>query len=75
VSRELVGSSGGGAIVPFGDAARLANALQAMLNEPASRESMGASGHEMAMQYRGEAVWQKITAEFEDVVAAHRRQS
>lgn len=74
VSRELVGSSGGGTTVPFGDAPRLANALEAMLNDPAARQAMGAGGHEMAMQYRGEAVWQKITAEFAAVVAAHRRQ-
>lgn len=74
VSRELVGGSGGGTIVPFGDAQRLASALETMLSQPAARESMGAAGYEMAMPYRGEAVWQKITAEFEEVVASHGRQ-
>ncbi len=75
VSRELVGSSGGGVTVPFGDAERLANALERMLSDPAARDVMGAGGYRTAMQYQGEAVWQRITAEFEGVVAADGRQN
>jgi glycosyltransferase involved in cell wall biosynthesis len=75
VSRQLVGDSGGGITVPFGDAERLANALENMLSDPAARASMGAGGYQMARQYQGEAVWQKITAQFESVIAAYGRRN
>ncbi len=75
VSRQLVGGSGGGITVRFGDAERLANALEHLLSDPAARAAMGGGGYQMARQYQGEALWRKITAEFEGVVAAYGRRN
>lgn len=70
VSRELVRSSGGGVTVPFGDALRLAEALQQLLHDPAARDAMGAGGYQKAMEYQGDAPWRRIASQLEDVVAA-----
>jgi glycosyltransferase involved in cell wall biosynthesis len=68
VSRELINTSGGGVTVPFGNAERLADALEKMLSDPTGQESMGAGGLEKSMQYHGSAVWERFVAEFEGVV-------
>ena len=64
VSRELV-RSGGGVTAPFGDAQRLAQELERLLRDPAARERMGASGYQKAIEYAGDAPWQRITAQLE----------
>ena len=65
VSRELIRASGGGVTVPFGDAQRLAQELERLLQDPAARERMGTSGHQKAMEYAGDAPWQRIAAQLE----------
>ena len=42
---ELVRDSGGGLLVPDGDAAALANAVRELATQPARRQAMGQSGH------------------------------
>jgi glycosyltransferase involved in cell wall biosynthesis len=70
VSRELVASSGGGMLVPFGNVEKLAGAIEKMLNDPKLRQAMGASGYSKSMEYQGDAPWQKIAGEFEQVISA-----
>lgn len=73
VSRELTRSSGGGVTVPFGDAQRLAAELEKLLRDPAARDAMGAGGYQKAMEYQGDAPWQRFVDEFERVEYAFRR--
>lgn len=65
VSRELISASGGGVTVPFGQAERLAEALETMLADPAARELMGSGGYRKALEYQGDSAWQRFTEEFE----------
>lgn len=50
VSRELVGS-GGGALVRFGDATKLAEEIERLLGDPELRLRMGEAGYNKAAQY------------------------
>jgi glycosyltransferase involved in cell wall biosynthesis len=72
VSRELVEGSGGGTITPFGNAAKLAEAIEAMLSNPELRDAMGAGGHRKAIEYQGDRLWQQTTEELEQVAADTR---
>jgi glycogen synthase len=72
VSRELIASSGGGVTVPFGNAQQLAAAIEKMLRDPELRQTMGAGGYKKAMEYQGDAPWQRTSQEFERIVAAQR---
>jgi glycosyltransferase involved in cell wall biosynthesis len=72
VSRELVTSSNGGVLVPFGNAEQLAAAIDKMLSDPGLRQSMGAGGYQKAIEYQGDVPWQRTAEEFERVVAAHK---
>jgi len=69
VSRELVVSSGGGVLIPFGDATQLAAAIEKLLNHAELRQSMGAGGYRKAMEYQGDTPWQRTTKELERVAA------
>ncbi len=73
VSRELVISSGGGLVVPFGNAEPLASAIEKMLDDSELRKRMGASGHAKAVEYQGDVSWQRTAEEFERVAAASGR--
>ena len=75
VSRELIDSSGGGVVVPFGEVQQLAGAIDTMLSEPASREAMGTAGHSKAVEHAGETLWQRTTEEMERVAAEYGRRS
>jgi glycosyltransferase involved in cell wall biosynthesis len=72
VSRELIASSNGGVVVPFGNAQQLAAAIEKMLSDPELRQTMGASGYKKAMEYQGDTPWQRTSQEFERIVAAQR---
>jgi glycogen synthase len=65
VSRELITNSSGGTTVPFGNAQRLSDEIERMLNDPSSRQAMGDSGHQFALQYEGIACWQRTTSQLE----------
>jgi glycosyltransferase involved in cell wall biosynthesis len=73
VSRELVNESGGGLVVPFGNAEKLAEAVEGLLRDPALRDRMGAGGYQTAAKYQGETPWQRTTHEFAQVVASSSR--
>jgi len=75
VSRELVSSSGGGAIVPFGNAQVLAAEIAKMLHDPALRQKMGAGGYDKAMAYEGDTAWRRSAEEFERVATLGRKSS
>ncbi len=68
VSRELIASSGGGVVVPFGNAEQLAAAIDKMLSDPGLQHSMGAGGYNKAMEFQGDTPWQRTAEEFELVV-------
>ncbi len=74
VSRELVTESGGGAIVPFGNAQQLALEIERLLNNPDLCHTMGLGGERMAFKYEGNTLWQRNADEFEKVAAAGPRQ-
>ncbi len=67
VSRELMRSSGGGVTVPFGDAQLLAQELETLLADSTARERMGEGGYQKAMEYEGDAPWQRFVDEFDRV--------
>ena len=73
VSRELIAGSGGGVVVPFGNAEQLAAAIEKMLSDPELRQSMGAGGYKKAMEYQGDTPWQRTAQEFEQAVAHGQR--
>jgi glycogen synthase len=68
VSRHLVGESGGGVVVPFGDNGRLAVAIVGMLGDSGKRLTMGASGQKFAHNYDGHVLWERNADQFEEVV-------
>ena len=67
VSRELISESGGGAIVPFGDAQQLAVQIERLLGDPDLRHSMGDNGEKKALEYDGNRLWQRNVEVFEQV--------
>jgi glycosyltransferase involved in cell wall biosynthesis len=74
VSRELVNSTEGGMLVPFGDSVRLAEAIEHLLAEPELRQQMGLRGQKKALsEYRSGDVFQRNAREFEQTVAEHAR--
>ena len=68
VSRELVNESQGGALVPFGDAGRLAAEIERMLSDAELRRTLGENGYRKAARYEGDNMWQHTAAEFEAVM-------
>jgi glycosyltransferase involved in cell wall biosynthesis len=68
VSRELVENSGGGVIVPFDDADRLAEEIARMMADSDLRQQMGQRGRQAAQAYTGEKLWPRNAEEFESVV-------
>jgi glycosyltransferase involved in cell wall biosynthesis len=70
VSRELVTQSGGGTLVPFGNAQQLAAQIETLLNDAGLRQTMGASARKTALEYDGNILWRRNAEEFERVVAA-----
>ncbi len=72
VAQELVGESQGGAVVPFGDAVRLAAAIETMLGDPEQRRTMGENGHRKALEYEGNHLWQRNMEVFEKVADGSR---
>ncbi len=73
VSRELVNESQGGALVPFGDAGRLAAEIERMLSDAELRRTLGESGYRKATRYEGDNMWQHTAGEFEAVVRSSAR--
>ena len=74
VSRELVAGTGGGLLVPFGDAAKLGEAIQTLLADPELRLAMGRRGQKKALsEYQSGSVFQRNAQEFERAVAEHAR--
>lgn len=69
VSRQLVGESGGGVLVPFGDSKRLASEIADMLSDSGKRFAMGMSGQKVAESYDGRILWKRNADQFEEVVA------
>ncbi len=67
VSRELVTSCDGGALVPFGDATALAQQIASLLNDDELRRTMGQRGQAFARAYDGDQLWPKYAQEFERV--------
>ncbi len=70
VSRELITESGGGTLVPFGNAQQLATQIARLLSDAGLRQAMGDGGRKMALQYDGNILWRRNAEEFEHVVAA-----
>jgi glycosyltransferase involved in cell wall biosynthesis len=69
VSRELVTESGGGVIVPFGDAKALADEIGKLLANAELRRAMGLRGQKKALEYEGTHLWQRTSEEMERVAA------
>ena len=69
VSRELVSESGGGVIVPFGEAMQLADQIEKLLNDAELRREMGSRGQEKSRQYEGAALWHRNAEELERVAS------
>jgi glycogen synthase len=67
VSRALVTESGGGVVVPFGDAKTLAEEIEKLLANAELRHTMGARGHRTAIEYEGTKLWQRTMQEMEQV--------
>ncbi len=72
VAQELVAESGGGVVVPFGNAERLAAEMESMLNDPARRKAMGENGYKKALEYEGNYLWQRNMEVFEKVAKRTR---
>jgi glycogen(starch) synthase len=65
VSRESVESSGGGVLVPFGDANALAQQIARLLADRELRQNMGERGQAFAQSYDGDQRWPRYAEEFE----------
>ncbi len=70
VSRELITESGGGTLVPFGNARQLATQIESLLNDAGLRETMGTGGRKTALEYDGNILWRRNAEEFERVASA-----
>lgn len=68
VSRQLISDSGGGIVVPFGDAKRLASAIASLLADAGKRQAMGVSGQKTANNFDGRVLWPRNAEQFEDLV-------
>ena len=73
VSRELVTESGGGAVVPFGDAKALADAINKLLADSDLRLAMGLGGQKKAIEYEGAKLRQRTAEEMERVVEMRKK--
>ncbi len=72
VSRELMNSTGGGLLVPFGNSERLADAVEKLLADPGLRTLMGSRGQKKALaEYQSGNVFRRNAEEFERVVTEH----
>lgn len=72
VSRHLVCGSGGGLVVPFGESAQLADAIEKLLHEPGLHRTMGLHGQEFALaNFDSHKLWTRAAQEFERVATAH----
>ncbi|MGC2112306.1 MAG: glycosyltransferase family 4 protein [Candidatus Korobacteraceae bacterium] len=69
VSRELITDSGGGALVPFGNAEALAAEIQTLLSDPRLRETMGSRAYKKAAEYEGDTLWRRYQETFEAVLS------
>jgi len=68
VSRQLVGASGAGAVIPFGDHAAMARELERLLGDPALCDEMGRHGQRAAQNYDGSVLWRRNAEAFEALV-------
>jgi glycosyltransferase involved in cell wall biosynthesis len=68
VSRQLVTDSGGGVVVPFGDAKTLADAIEKLLANSELRRTMGLGGQKKALEYEGANLWRRTAEAMERVV-------
>ena len=75
VSRELVTESGGGVVVPFGDAGTLADAIEKLLADPDLRRTMGLGGQKKALEYEASQLRQRTAEEMERVVEMHEKRA
>ena len=67
---EVIRATGGGQIVPFGDAGALAQAIEHMLTEtPAWREAARRAAHTVRSTYAGDVVCAQIEAMYRGMVA------
>jgi len=73
VSRELVTESGGGAVVPFGDARALADTIEKLLADPDLRRAMGAGGQKKALEYEGFELRRQAAEELERVIELRKK--
>ena len=65
VSRELVTTSGGGVVTPFGDSMALAKELDLMISQPERCSEMGRRGQRVAQAYDGSIQWVRFAEVFE----------
>lgn len=68
VSRMLVQESGGGVVVPFGDAARLATEIEKLLADHGLCQEMGLRGRRAALAFDGNVLWPRNAEMFERAV-------
>ena len=68
VSREIIASDSG-VLVPFGDADRLAAAIDGLLHDSDARQHMGEAGYAKAQQYDSQIVCRRACEEIEQAVA------
>jgi glycosyltransferase involved in cell wall biosynthesis len=61
---EMVRAAAGGLLVPYGDAAALANALQALLDDQERRKQLVANGRRFVQQHLG---WDRIAQDTRDL--------
>jgi len=73
VSRELVNESGGGAVVPFGDANALADAIEKLLADSDLRRARGLGGQKKALEYEGSRLRRRTSEEMEQVVEMRKK--
>jgi glycosyltransferase involved in cell wall biosynthesis len=73
VSRELITSCDGGAVVQFGEVTALAEEIGCLLGDADMRRAMGQRGQAFAQAYDGNKLWPQWAEEFERV--AKRRSS
>jgi glycosyltransferase involved in cell wall biosynthesis len=71
--RDVVSHGATGLMVPPGDPAALAAALDSLLDDPGTRQRMGATGRRHARQFEAAAVAPRVVEVFEDVLSQRRR--